>query len=48
MAEIVFLYISYMILGSGIVLYLAHLHLEQRRLNRDLEMLKEVVDERRG
>lgn len=48
MAEIVFLYISYMIMWSGIFLYLAHLHLEQRRLNRDLEMLKEVVDERRG
>jgi len=48
MAEIVSLYISYMIMWSGIFLYLAHLHLEQRKLNRDLEMLREVVDERRG
>ncbi len=47
MADINFLYISYMIIWSGIFLYIAYLHLEQRKLARDVEMLKEVLDERR-
>lgn len=44
--KIVYFYVAYTIIWFGIFLYLVKMHNDQRRLAREIEVLKEVVDDR--
>jgi CcmD family protein len=47
MSDLVYLYAAYTVVWVGIFGYLLWLHMEQRRLARDLNILKEVSDGQR-
>ncbi len=46
MADLVFLYAAYTIVWAGLFLYMLKLHIDQRRLSKELELLEEVVNAR--
>ena len=42
-----YLYAAYTIIWAGIFVYILKLHMAQKKLKRDMRMLKEVLDGRR-
>ena len=47
MSDMMYLYIAYTVIWAGIFLYIFRLHTNQKKLKRELRMLKEVMDGRR-
>jgi CcmD family protein len=45
MSDMIYLYAAYTIIWIGIFLYIFKLHLSQRKLKKDIEILKEVLNE---
>ena len=45
MSDMIYLYAAYTIVWIGILLYVLKLHLSQRKLKKDIEILKEVLNE---
>lgn len=43
MSDLVFLYAAYTIVWAGVFLYALRLNIDQRKLKKELEILKEVV-----
>ena len=43
MSDLIYLYIAYTIIWLGLFLYIIRLHLNQRRLEKELKMLKEIL-----
>jgi CcmD family protein len=48
MDDIVYFYIAYTIIWFGIFVYMVKMHADQRRLAREIEVLEEVLDVKRG
>ena len=46
MDDIHWFYLAYAVIWGGLFLYLLKLHFDQLRLARDVELLKEVSDDR--
>ena len=44
MADMIYLYAAYTVVWIGIFLYVLKLHLSQRKLKKDIEILKEMLD----
>ena len=44
MDDIVFLYLAYSVIWIGLFLYIFKIYLDQRRMSREIKVLKEVVD----
>jgi CcmD family protein len=45
MSDLIYLYSAYTIIWLGLFFYILRLHLTQRRLDKELKMLKEIFDE---
>jgi CcmD family protein len=48
MDDITYFYIAYTIIWFGIFVYMVKMHNDQQRLAREIEVLEEVLDARRG
>ena len=48
MDDIGYFYIAYTIIWFGVFVYMVKMHNDQRRLVREIEVLEEVLDARRG
>ncbi len=46
MSDLLYLYISYTIIWAGIFLYVIRLHLIQRKLKKEIKMLKETLNDK--
>ena len=46
MSDMIYFYAAYSIIWIGIFLYIFKLHLSPRKLKKDIEILKEVMNER--
>ena len=46
MSDMVYLYVGYTVVWLGLLLYVVKLHLIQRRLQKDIRMLKEMLDDK--
>lgn len=44
MSDLIYLYAAYTIIWIGIFLYILKLHLSQRKIKRDIETLREVLN----
>lgn len=44
MSDLIYLYGAYTIIWVGLFLYIIKLHMAQRRLKKEIEMLREIVD----
>jgi CcmD family protein len=44
MSDLIYLYIAYTIIWAGVFLYIIKLHMAQRRLKKEIEMLKEILN----
>lgn len=44
MTDLVYLYAAYTIIWAGIFFYILKMHLEQRKLKKEVKMLKEIAD----
>ena len=47
MSDIVYLFVAYLIISTGIFVYVFKLQKDQKKMKREIRMLKEVVNERR-
>lgn len=47
MSDLVYLYAAYTVIWVGLFLYVFKLHTQQKKLRRELKMLREVLDGRR-
>lgn len=47
MSDLIFLYVGYTVIWAGVFFYVLKLHQSQKKLKRELKMLKEVIDGRR-
>jgi len=48
MDDIGYFYIAYTIIWFGVFVYMVKMHNDQKRLAREIEVLEEVLDARRG
>ena len=48
MADLIHLYGAYTIVWAGVFLYVFKLHLAQRKLKNEIEMLREILDEKKS
>jgi CcmD family protein len=48
MSDLIYLYAAYTVIWAGVFLYVLKLHLAQRKLKQETEMLKEIIDEKRN
>lgn len=48
MSDLIYLYGAYTIIWAGLFLYIIKLHLDQKKLKRELKLLKEIVDGKKG
>lgn len=48
MDDIGYFYIAYTIIWFGVFVYMVKMHNDQQRLTREIEVLEEVLDARRG
>jgi CcmD family protein len=44
MSDLIYLYIAYTIIWAGVFLYIIKLHMAQRRLEKEIEMLREILN----
>ena len=44
MSDLLYLYGAYTIVWAGLFIYIIKLHLDQRKLRKELKLLKEIVD----
>ena len=44
MADLIYLYAAYTIIWTGLFLYILKIHLAQRKLKKEVKMLKEIAD----
>lgn len=44
MSDLIYLYITYTIIWAGVFLYIIKLHMAQRRLKKEIEMLREILN----
>ncbi len=47
MAELTYLYVAYTIIWAGSFLYILKLHMDQKKLKRELKVLREVIHGRK-
>jgi len=45
MSDLIYLYSAYTIVWLGVFLYLIKLHIGQRKLNKEIKMLSELLNE---
>jgi CcmD family protein len=48
MSDLIYLYISYTIIWAGVFLYILRLHLIQRKLKKEITMIKETLNDKRN
>lgn len=44
MSDLIYLYIAYTIIWAGVFFYIIKLHIAQRRLKKEIEMLREILN----
>ena len=45
MSDLIYLYLAYTIIWVSLFLYIIKLHLTQRKLNKEIKMLREIYNE---
>ena len=45
MSDLTYLYGAYTIIWLGVLFYIVRLHLTQRKLDKEVKMLKEIINE---
>ena len=45
MSDLIYLYVAYTIVWISLFLYIVKLHLTQRKLNKEIKMLREIYNE---
>jgi len=48
MTELMNLYVAYSIIWVGLFLYIIKIHLDQRKLLKEIKLLKETIDGKKG
>jgi len=44
MSDLIYLYGAYTIIWAGVFLYIIKLHIAQRKLKKEIEMLREILN----
>ena len=47
MDDLIYLYAAYSIIWTGVFLYILKIHLAQRKLNNEIEIIKETLNEKK-
>jgi CcmD family protein len=44
MSDLIYLYSAYTIVWAGLLIYLIKLHITQRRLKKEIDLLREIIN----
>ena len=47
MSDLIYLYGAYTIIWAGVFCYIIKLHLDQRKLKKEIELLRKILNEKR-